>query len=465
MKVAKFGGSSVANATQIKKVANIIKSDSSRKVVVVSAPGKRFSDDVKMTDLLIELCYARQQNQDYDLHLENIMGRFQEIIDDLDLDHAILEDIQQTIEKYLQFDISPMAQLDALKSIGEDSSAKIVSAYLKRLGLNASYVNPKEAGIFVSNEPGNAQLLPESFPMIYKLRDRNDVSVVPGFFGYSADDDLVTFSRGGSDITGAILAAGTKASLYENFTDVDSVFAVNPNFVKNPKDINVLTYKEMRELSYAGFSVFHDEALIPAFKEQIPVCIKNTNNPDASGTMVVSERDATEQCVVGIASDDGFCSLYVSKFLMNREVGFGRKLLNIFEDEGISFEHTPSGIDDMSVIFRDHQFTPEKEKIVIDRIRNELNVDTVSVHRDLAVVMVVGEGLENTIGVAAKATASFAKAGVNIDMINQGSSEVSMMFGIHAVDLEKAIQSLYKEFFTEDESNLKFPCVSARGHQ
>ncbi|WP_152654696.1 aspartate kinase [Oceanobacillus sp. CFH 90083] len=465
MKVAKFGGSSVANATQIKKVANIIQSDSSRKVIVVSAPGKRFSDDVKMTDLLIELCYAKQRDQDYEGYLQKIMARFQEIIDDLELDHHILDDIQQTIEKYIQFDISPLAQLDALKSVGEDSSAKIVSAYLKHLGLNASYVNPKEAGIFVSNEPGNAQLLPESLPIIYKLREREGVSVVPGFFGYSADDDLVTFSRGGSDITGAILAAGTKASLYENFTDVDSVFAVNPNFVKNPKDITVLTYKEMRELSYAGFSVFHDEALIPAFKEQIPVCIKNTNNPDAPGTMVVAERDATDQCVVGIASDVGFCSLYVSKFLMNREVGFGRKLLNIFEDEGISFEHTPSGIDDMSVIFRDHQFTPEKEKVVIDRIRNELNVDTVSVHRDLAMVMVVGEGLENTIGVAAKATASFAKAGVNIDMINQGSSEVSMMFGIHAVDLKKAIQSLYKEFFTEDESNLTFPPVSARGQQ
>lgn len=465
MKVAKFGGSSVANATQIRKVANIIKSDPSRKVIVVSAPGKRFSNDVKITDLLIELCYASQNNQDYEPHLQKIMGRFQEIVDELELNHHILDDIQQTIEKYLQFDTSPLAQLDALKSVGEDSSAKIVSAYLKLSGLNAAYVNPKNAGIFVSNEPGRAQLLPESFSIIYKLREQDGIAVVPGFFGYTTEDDLVTFSRGGSDITGAILAAGTKASLYENFTDVDSVFAVNPNFVENPKDITVLTYKEMRELSYAGFSVFHDEALIPAFKEKIPVCIKNTNNPEASGTMVVAERDATDQCVVGIASDTGFCSLYVSKFLMNREIGFGRKLLNIFEDEGISFEHTPSGIDDMSVIFRDHQFTPEKEQIVIDRIRNELHVDTVSVHRDLAVVMVVGEGLVNTVGVAAKATASFAKAGVNIDMINQGSSEVSMMFGIHAVDLERAIQSLYKEFFTEDNSNLTLPAASVKEYK
>ncbi len=236
--------------------------------------------------------------------------------------------------------------------------------------------------------------------------------------------------------------------MYENFTDVDSVYTVNPNIVSHPKEITTLTYKEMRELSYAGFSVFHDEALIPAFREKIPVCIKNTNNPDAPGTLIVAEKETSEKCVVGIASDTGFCSLYVSKFLMNREVGFGRKLLNIFEDEGISFEHAPSGIDDMSVIFRDKKFTPEKEKIVVDRIKEELKVDMVSIHRDLAVIMVVGEGLVNTIGVAQKATTAFSNANVNIEMINQGSSEVSMMFGIQAADLNDAIQSLYTSFFS-----------------
>ncbi|MFS0751491.1 aspartate kinase [Oceanobacillus sp. 1P07AA] len=449
MKVAKFGGSSVANAEQIQKVAKIIKADPSRKVIVVSAPGKRFKEDVKITDLLIQFASSHQRNQfeQSEKTLAIILDRFKVIVDDLNLHSNILDDIKQTIEEDLNKDLTPSKQMDAIKAIGEDSSAKIVSAYLQHIGIDATYMNPKDAGILVSNEPGRAQLLPESFPIIKKLRDIKKVVIVPGFFGYAENGELITFSRGGSDITGSILAAGTKASLYENFTDVDSVYAVNPTIVNNPKEINVLTYKEMRELSYAGFSVFHDEALIPAFREQIPVCIKNTNNPDAPGTMIVSERDANDNCVVGIASDVGFCSLYVSKFLMNREVGFGRKLLNIFEDEGISFEHAPSGIDDMSVIFRDHKFTPEKERVVINRIKNELHVDTVSIHRDLAVIMVVGEGLVNTIGVAARATSSFSKVGVNIEMINQGSSEVSMMFGIHAEDIDKAIQSLYHEFF------------------
>src|SRR5699024_1186131 len=195
---------------------------------------------------------------------------------------------------------------------------------------------------------------PESFEKIYQLRKREEVLLIPGFFGYTKDGDLATFSRGGSDITGAIIAAGVKAELYENFTDVDSVFTVNPTIVENPKEITTLTFKEMRELSYAGFSVFHDEALIPAFRENIPVCIKNTNNPSARGTFIVPEKEVNkEDCVSGIASDTGFCSLYVSKFLMNREIGFGRKLLQILEDEDVSFEHAPSGIDDMSVIIRE----------------------------------------------------------------------------------------------------------------
>lgn len=218
--------------------------------------------------------------------------------------------------------------------------------------------------------------------------------------------------------------------------------------MENPKEITELTFKEMRELSYAGFSVFHDEALIPAFKENIPVCIKNTNNPGGKGTLIVPEKDLNNnECVSGIASDKGFCSLYVSKYLMNREIGFGRKLLQILEDEGVSFEHAPSGIDDMSVIIRERELTPQKEKSIIHRIKNELHADTVTMLRDLSVIMVVGEGLENTIGVAQKATNAFAEAGVNILMINQGSSEVSMMFGIKAEDMEKSIKSLYKAFF------------------
>lgn len=455
MKVAKFGGSSVANAVQIRKVADIIQSDENRKFIVVSAPGKRNKEDVKVTDLLITLGKAYINGEEYEQPLLEVEARFKEIVTDLELSADLLDEISEKIKMVLRASLSDAMKMDAIKAIGEDSSAKIVSAYLNKQGTKAYYINPKTAGIIVSDEPGNAQILPESYEKIYQLRNREGVLVIPGFFGYTKTGELATFSRGGSDITGAIIAAGVKAELYENFTDVDSVYTVNPTIVENPKEITTLTFKEMRELSYAGFSVFHDEALIPAFQENIPVCIKNTNNPTARGTFIVPEKEVNkEECVSGIASDTGFCSLYVSKFLMNREIGFGRKLLQILEDEGVSFEHAPSGIDDMSVIIRESNLTPEKEKNIIHRIKHELHADTVTMLRDLAVIMVVGEGLENTIGVAQKATNAFAEAGVNILMINQGSSEVSMMFGVKAEDMEKAIRSLYKAFFEQTKVNV-----------
>ena len=447
MKVAKFGGSSLANVAQIQKVGAIIESDPKRKFIVVSAPGKRDNDDFKVTDLLLSLGTAYLDNKPYEEYFDMIMTRFSEIINGLEIPSHITVDIKESIEAILSSNQSSDLKLESLKSIGEDSSAKILSAYLNTIGLKAKYVNPQEAGIMVSNEPGNAQILPESFPVLYALREHEGILVIPGFFGYTKEGDLITFSRGGSDITGSIVAAGIKAELYENFTDVDSVFTVNPNIVSNPKEIITLTYKEMRELSYAGFSVFHDEALIPAFKEKIPVCIKNTNNPTARGTMIVSERIPSEDCVAGIASDSGFSSLYVSKFLMNRELGFGRKLLSILEDESVSFEHAPSGIDDMSVIIRENQLTKEKEDIILRRISDELHADTVSINHGLALIMVVGEGMTSTVGIAHKATTALAEANVNIEMINQGSSEVSMMFGIKAEGLERATKSLYSTYF------------------
>ena len=447
MKVAKFGGSSVASARQIQKVGSIIRKDPLRKVIVVSAPGKRHGEDMKVTDLLIGLGNAYLENRDYDMYMQLVMDRFSEIVSELDLDIGVLTTIQENISNVLFSDYSNELKLDAIKAIGEDSSARILSAYLNRIGLEAIYMNPKEAGIIVSDEPGNAQILDESFSKLRQLRNKQEIIVIPGFFGYTKTGKLSTFSRGGSDITGSIVAAGVQAELYENFTDVDSVYTVNPTLVRNPAEITVLTYKEMRELSYAGFSVFHDEALIPAIKEKIPVAIKNTNNPDAPGTKIVAEREINGTCVVGIASDTGFSSLYVSKYLMNRELGFGRKLFHILEEESISFEHAPSGIDDLSVIIRDNQLTKEKESTIIDRIKTLLQAETVKFTHNLAVIMIVGEGMLNTIGIAQKATTALVNANVNIEMINQGSSEVSMMFGIQAKDMERAVQSLYQIFF------------------
>ncbi|WP_117160689.1 aspartate kinase [Paraliobacillus sp. X-1268] len=450
MKVAKFGGSSVASAAQLKKVAQIIQSDNDRKAIVVSAPGKRFSEDNKVTDLLIKLGEAYLADKPYQNQLEEVLLRFSSITTELDLSDRILEEIKDDVSSVFASDYPKELKLEAIKSIGEDSLAKILSAYLQSLGIKASYLNPKEAGIILSDEPGSAQILDESFDLLYKLRERKEIVVIPGFFGYTKEGKLVTFSRGGSDITGSIVAAGVKADLYENFTDVDSVYCVNPTIVDNPKEITSLTYKEMRELSYAGFSVFHDEALIPAFKASIPVCIKNTNNPDGLGTIIVSEKEKNGNPVVGIASDTGFLSLYVSKYLMNRELGFGRRLLHILEDEGISFEHTPSGIDDMSVIIRESELPEHKELKVIKRIKEELDPDQVYTERDLALIMIVGESMNSSVGIAAKATEAFSRANVNLEMINQGSSETSMMFGVKEDGVKQAVKSLYEIFFLEN---------------
>jgi len=313
--------------------------------------------------------------------------------------------------------------------------------------LEAHYIDPKEAGLLLSDEFGNAQVLPESYDNLYKLRNISGIKIFPGFFGYTKDGVVATFPRGGSDITGSILAAALKADLYENFTDVDSVFAANPNIVSNPKPISELTYREMRELSYSGFSVLQEETLIPVYRAGIPVCIKNTNNPDAPGTRIVLNRRVTNGPVSGIACDYGFCSIYVSKYLMNREIGFGRRLLQIFEEEGLSYEHTPSGIDNISVILRQNQMKKEDEDRIIERIKTELEVDDVSIGHDLALIIIVGEGMKNGIGIAAKATGAFAKAGISLEMINQGSSEISIMFAVKSKDAEKAVRSLYETFF------------------
>jgi aspartate kinase len=282
---------------------------------------------------------------------------------------------------------------------------------------------------------------------LYKLREKSGILIFPGFFGFTRNGDIVTFSRSGSDITGSIVANGVKASVYENFTDVDAVYSVNPNIVKNPKEIKELTYREMRELSYAGFSVFHDEALMPAFRAEIPVHVKNTNNPDAEGTRIVNERQNQNGPVIGIASDGGFCSIYVSKYLMNREIGFGRHLLQILEEFGLSYEHLPSGIDDISIILRQDQLSLGSEKDILQRIKHELKADEVKIQHNLSLIMVVGEGMRCNVGTMARAAKALAYTGVNIEMINQGSSEVSMMFGVNETDEKKAVNALYEEFF------------------
>ncbi|MBT2656187.1 aspartate kinase [Bacillus sp. ISL-18] len=448
MKVVKFGGSSLASGRQLEKVFQIVTADRERKVVVVSAPGKRYAEDTKVTDLLIECAESCLQNQDPKEKLAAVLERYAVIAEELNLPDGVIEEIHDDLLTRMASDQDkPDRFLDLLKASGEDNNAKLVAAYFQSQGVEAHYVDPREAGLLVSDEPGNAQALPESYERLNALNDRSGILIFPGFFGYSVNGEVFTFSRSGSDITGSILANALKADLYENFTDVDAVYSVNPSIVKKPKEIKELTYREMRELSYAGFTVLHDEALVPAFRAGIPVNIKNTNNPSAPGTLIVNNRDNTNGPVIGIASDKGFCSIYVSKYLMNREIGFGRKLLGVLEDYGLSYEHTPSGIDDVSVILRESQFDEKIMDEVIGRIKNELHADEVKVAHSLALIMVVGEGMRQNVGTMAKASKALAKAKVNIEMINQGSSEVSMMFGVKEVDEKRAVQALYEEFF------------------
>ncbi len=449
MKVAKFGGTSLANAEQIKKVCDIILSDNDRRVIVVSAPGKRDKQDTKVTDLLIACAKKQLETGSASDELEAVVKRFKDIADDLKLDGSLVAEIRKDLEERLKLDTSHEGMfMDAMKAAGEDNSAKLVAAYLNSIGNKAHYISPRQAGLLMSSEFGNAQVLPESFENLKMLYNYDGIIIFPGFFGYTLEGKVATFPRGGSDITGSILAAALNVDLYENFTDVDAVYAAHPGLVHNPAAISELTYREMRELSYAGFSVLHEDTLVPVFMAGIPVCIKNTNNPSAPGTKIVLRRDFTPNHVVGIASDAGFCCIYVSKFMMNREIGFGRKLLQILEEEGISYEHTPSGIDNISVILKQSQFkTPEIEQKVLNRIKDELKCDDVSIEHNLAIVIIVGEGMKNTVGTAARATSALAKASISLEMINQGSSEITMMFAVKEEESNKAVISLYNEFF------------------
>jgi aspartate kinase len=453
MKVVKFGGSSLASAAQVRKVAEIVLADPRRRVVVVSAPGRRTLDDAKVTDLLIDLARAGLTRQGVPEALAAVMSRYREIVDGLGLPQEVAESVAHDLEGRVGADPTHEdAYVDQLKAAGEDHAARVVAAYLLKLGHECHYVSPRDAGLLLSDEPGNARVLQSSYGRLRAhLAARSGIQVFPGFFGYSEAGRVVTFPRGGSDITGAIVAAALDAEVYENFTDVDGVYVVDPRLVARPVEVEEITYREMRELSYAGFSVFHDEALEPVFHARIPVNVRNTNNSAAPGTLIVPERDARRLPIVGIAATAGFCNLYVSKYLMNREIGFGRRLLHLLEDEGVPFEHMPTGIDNMSVIMRESKFTPATEDRVLRRIRQELGVDEVTVERELALCMVVGEGMRHTIGVAGRACSAIARARVNLEMINQGSSEVSMMFGIKAVDIAPTVRALYREFFPKQD--------------
>lgn len=448
MKVVKFGGSSLASAGQLEKVLQIIKADPERRFVIVSAPGKRCTQDTKVTDALIKYYRDYVAGNDVTKHQQWIIQRYRDMALELQLKPNILERISKSFQKLASLPIENNKFLyDTFLAAGENNNAKLIAAYFRQNGVDARYVHPREAGLIVSSEPGNARLLPSSYDKIEELNEADEVLIIPGFFGVTKDDQICTFSRGGSDITGSIIAAGVKADLYENFTDVDGIFAAHPGIIHMPHSIPELTYREMRELAYAGFTVLHDEALIPAYRGKIPLVIKNTNNPTHPGTKIVLKHSNRDFTVVGIAADAHFTSINMSKYLMNREIGFGRKVLQILEDLNIRWEHMPTGIDDLSIILRDRELTPIKEEEILHQLRQKLEVDHAEIEHDLSIIMIVGEKMKSHIGLTATATKALSDNHINIQMISQGSSEVSIMIVINSKQEKAAIKALYKAFF------------------
>ena len=453
MKVCKFGGSSLANAAQLNKVLDIVLADPARRIVVVSAPGKRHEGDTKVTDLLIALADAALAGENTDRQFGTVAERYAEIAGELRLGDGIVREIQDDLRWRISQagSLAPAEFRDLLKAAGEDNNAKLVAEAFKARGKKARYASPRDTGMVLTGEFGDATLDPSSYATLSRaFSSFEGIVVYPGFFGYTKEGKVATFPRGGSDITGSILAAAVCADVYENFTDVDSVFPVDPRIVPEVKDgdgIATMTYREMRELAYAGFGVFNDDAVIPAVKARIPINIRNTNHPSEPGTMIVQSRRVVPGTVVGIASMDGFCNIVIEKYLMNRMIGFGRKLLQVLENEHIAYEHMPSGVDSQCVVVKGQNLPKEKERRVLQLLKRELEPDFVAVERDITILMVVGEGMCYTAGMFAKACLALASAGISMSMVNQGSSEVSFMIAIRQADRDLAVRSLYKAFF------------------
>lgn len=450
MKVLKFGGSSLATGASINQALNILLAGNQRRVMVVSAPGKRFTDDTKVTDLLIEYAKAVLEKKESNKYLEKIYSRYQEIGKYFGLAESDLQVIKQILTD-LPNQIYPNDDylMAAFKAHGERLNARLISLILNKKGINSRFLDPTEAGLIVTGEPNDAIVNPETYINLDKLKLSPDERIIfPGFFGITPSGHIATFSRGGSDITGAILARGLHADLYENFTDVNGIFSANPTIIDHPDSIKQMTYREMRELSYAGFSVFHDEALIPAIQGEIKINVKNTNNPDNPGTMVVPEKKfKPSQIITGVASQKHFSALYLHKYLLNKEAGFTLRILQILDKNKIPYEHMPSGIDDITIIFNRKFLTDQLIDLICNEIQATVNPDQLEWIEDYAIIMIVGEGMKYHPGVSAQILWSLQQKGISPQMINQGASQISMMIGTRKDEAEQTVRTIYKEFF------------------
>ena len=437
IKVVKFGGSSLASAAQFKKVGAIIRKEETRRYVVPSAPGKRHSGDTKVTDLLYK-CYGQailddDREEDFEEILKVIKDRYDSIINGLELTISLDDEF-----KTIQENFSKKIGRDYAASRGEYLNGIIMAAYL-----GYEFIDAAEVIFFDEEGEFDAEKTNE---VLSERLAHTERAVIPGFYGSNPDGTIHTFSRGGSDITGSIVARAVHADMYENWTDVSGFLVTDPRIVKNPEVIESITYRELRELSYMGATVLHEDAIFPVRKEGIPINIKNTNRPEDKGTFIVeSTCKKPKFTITGIAGKKGFCSINIEKSMMNSEVGFGRKVLQVFEDQGISFEHVPSGIDTMTVYVHQDEFE-EKEQQVIAGIHRAVQPDFVEMESDLALIAVVGRGMKSTRGTAGRIFSALAHANVNVKMIDQGSSELNIIIGVENRDFETAVKAIYDIF-------------------
>ena len=432
-KVVKFGGSSLASAEQFKKVGDIIRKDPSRRYVVPSAPGKRFSDDTKVTDMLYSCYAAAVKEKKFTELLDKIKERYQEIIDGLGLDFSLDEDFD-----IIRVNFRKKIGRDYAASRGEYLNGKVMAAYL-----GFEFVDAAEVIRF--NDDGTFNDVLTNELLSARLADMEN-AVIPGFYGAKEDGTVVTFSRGGSDVSGSLVALAVNADLYENWTDVSGFLIADPRIVKKPKSIETITYKELRELSYMGASVLHEDAIFPVRKAGIPINIKNTNAPQDKGTLIVEGTcRQSKYTITGIAGTDGFVAITIEKAMMNSEIGFCRKVLQVFEENNVSIEHMPSGIDTMTIFVHKDVFE-EKEQKILAEIHKAVNPDHIELESDLALIAIVGRGMKSTRGTAGRIFSALAHAHINVKMIDQGSSELNIIVGVRHDDFKNAIRALYEIF-------------------
>ncbi len=441
-KAVKFGGSSLADANQFRKVADIIKSDDKRRYVVPSAPGKRFSDDIKVTDMLYKCCELAGSGVDFDDDFQLIRNRYNGIIADLGIDMSLDKEFDTIIKE-----LKSRPARDYAASRGEYLNGKILANYL---GFN--FVDAADVIIF---DTKGVLLLDETVKAVRKRLKNLENAVIPGFYGRTTEGVIKTFSRGGSDVTGSIIANAVNAEIYENWTDVSGFLVADPRIVENPDVIETITYRELRELAYMGASVLHEDAIFPVRSAGIPINIRNTNRPQDAGTMIVSNdydfsKESLGHTITGIAGKKGFSTINIEKAMMNNELGFGMKVLNVLYNNGISFEHMPSGIDTMSITVDSSKLAPVREKVLAE-IRREVNPDHIEIEDGIAILAIVGRRMKNTRGTVARVFASMAHARINVKMIDQGSSELNVIIGVSENDFAEAIRRIYDMFINSEK--------------